>query len=94
MEDVKHTRIQGDLVVSFRDGEIYVRQFINNTVVLTFHKESDRVKFDLRTNVFFKETFHPFTLDSREMPEMTEKPETALVAARVERKCLPSCSIQ
>jgi len=63
-EDFEHTSIQGELVVSFRDGEINVRQFINKTVVLTFRKESDRVKFDLCTNVFFKETFHPFTLDS------------------------------
>jgi len=64
------------------------RQFINNTVVFTFHKESDRVKFDLSTDVFSKETFHPFTLDSTEIPDI------ALVAVKGDLKCLPSCCIQ
>ena len=87
----KLTRIEGDLVVSFSDGKMSVRKFINNTVEFSIYEGDEHVRFDYCSDVFYKETFHPFTLDSR---EMTEKPETALVATRVEQKCLQSCSIQ
>ena len=91
MDGVTHTSIQGDLIVSFSNGRIYVRKFFDNTVVISILEESGHVKFDLSTDVFYKETFHPFTLDSTEEPE---KPDTALITARSKRKCLQYCSIQ
>lgn len=102
MEGDKRTSIQGDLVVSFSDGKMCVRKFIDGQVVIYWH-ESERVKYDLNTVVFSKLTFSPFTLDTTkdplevsgiDVPEQPEEPKIPLVAVSGKRKCLPPCCIQ
>ena len=92
IDGVKRSSIEGDLVVSFSgDGNMSVRKYSNNKVEISKYEVNKHVRFADYTEVFYKESFHPFTLDSTEMTEKPEKPETALVAASVERECLPCC---
>lgn len=99
------TVITGYLSVTFDIdmNTITVRNYSEDTVKSETLHVPQKVKiffssFSLYYDLRFIQPFTPELPETEEVPkvaEMTEeKPETALVAARVERKCLPSCSIQ